>query len=139
MDQAELEPQPATALANDDLEWDFTGNDNIEDESESILNRISILVSTREATQHSEAGGGCLLARSLNKQIKRRISQLESFSGPSREVSVIRCVSTPNNSLRQCCSFNLSDSEEEGQPLPGPPPAPVIPQFEIFLDNPREF
>ena len=95
-------------------------------------------MSTREATQHQEAGGGCLLAKSLNKQIQRRISQLESFSGPSREVSVIRCISTPNNSLRQCCSFNL-DSDEEVQPQQDPPPAPVIPQFQVFLDNPRDY
>ena len=90
------------------------GDANIEDETESLLlNRVSILVDTCEATQHLEAGGDCLLAKNLNKQIQRRLSQLESFSGPSREVSVIRCVSTPNNSLRRCCSFNFEDSGEE--------------------------
>ena len=130
-----LEQQPAEEEANDVREWDFTGQELIEDESESVIqNRISILEKTREAT-HQEAGGGCLLANNLNKQIQRRLSQLESFSGPSREVSVIRCISTPNSSLRQICSFNFEESEEELQAAP----TPTVPQFQIFLDNPREY
>ena len=53
----------ATALANAREEWDFTDDGGIEDQSETILNRVSILASTREATQHPEAGGDCLLAQ----------------------------------------------------------------------------
>ena len=73
----------ATALANARGEWDFTDDGGIEDQSETILNRVSILASTREATQHPEAGGDCLLAKNLNKQVQRRLPQPESSSGPS--------------------------------------------------------
>ena len=41
----------------------FTDDGGIEDQSDTILNRVSILASTREATQHPEAGGDCLLAQ----------------------------------------------------------------------------
>ena len=96
---------------------------------------MSILVKTREATRCA-VGEGCLLTASINKQIARRQSQLESFSGPSREVSVIRCVSTPNSSLRDLSSFNFV--EERDLELPQPPP-PRQPQFQVFIDNPRDY
>ena len=74
----------ATALANARGEWDFTDDGGIEDQSDTILNRvIIILASTREATQHPEARGDCLLAKNLNKQVQRRLSQPESSSGSS--------------------------------------------------------
>ena len=85
---------------------DFSGTEQIEEESESVLNAVSILVKTREAT-HCADGEGCLLTANLNKQISLHASQLESFSGPSRDTSVIRCVSTPSTSISNLVSFNF--------------------------------
>ena len=117
---------------------DFSGTEQIEEESSSILNAVSILVKTREATRCAE-GEGCLLTANLNKQISRRVSQLESFSGPSRETSVIRCVSTPNSSISDLVGFNFIDQQELEPPALAPPPLLTLPQFEVFIDNPREY
>ena len=47
---------------------------------------------------------------------------------------MIRCISTPNSSFSGLISFNFEDRDPE--PLP---PAPGLPQFEVFIDNPREY
>ena len=106
----------------------FTGQDLIENETDSILNRLSVLVETRD----SLAGQGCLLTNNLNKQIERRRSQLvDSLQIPSRESSVIRCASTPNN--RECQTAHLTFDEPVSSHQPTTAP------FQVYIDNPSEF
>ena len=109
-------------------DWDFSGDQLIAQESESIIERLSILTRTREATQ-SEPGRGCILSQALTKQIQERRSQLDSLIAPSREVSVIRCTSTPENQLSvENLSFgNLEACQHKPKP------------FQIYLDNPSDF
>ena len=106
----------------------FNGEDLIENETDSILNRLSVLVETRD----SLAGQGCLLTNNLNKQIGRRRSQLvDSLQIPSRESSVIRCASTPNN--RECQTAHLTFDEPVSSHQPTTAP------FQVYIDNPSEF
>ena len=106
---------------------------------------------TREETQ-VQSPGGCLLAENLTKQIQRRLSQLDSFSVPSRDVSVIRCASTPDNSPRQCVSnFTFGDCQQQPTTLQQLPSTCSLskdrlhatpqhqPEFRVFLDQPTQF
>ena len=100
-----------------------------------IEDRIEILNRTREETNNSESARGCILTQNLNKQIqRRRLQLLDSLQVPSREVSVIRCSSTPDpKNCREHFSFGEEVDIEASQPSSSEPP------FKVFIDNPSEF
>ena len=90
-----------------------------------MLQRIAALNRTRDETQ-AESLPGCLLTQNLTRQIQRRLSQLDSSQEPSRDFSVIRCASTPDNTFhldRENFSFgDIEDIPED--PFPQLPPTP---------------
>ena len=110
-------------------------------ELEQLAERIAILQRTRESVYPSplsSGGQGNSLAENLERQIRRRHSQLSNLEhsrASGCEVSVIRHTSTPHESREDIniVGENLSGIQAQVQnPDPQPP-------FQIYLDNPDEF
>ena len=114
-------------------ELENPGSD-IEETSETVLNRIEVLNRTKEETNKPESVRGCILTQNLTKQIqRRRLQLLDSLQVPSREVSVIRCSSTPDpKNCREHFSFGGADLEASQ-------PSSFEPPFQVYIDNPSEF
>ena len=79
-------------------DWNsYSGSEQINDITENLTERFSLLTRTRDSVQNPLEEPGQLLTSNLTKQIERRKSQLESFQNPSRDSSKVRFSSTPHN------------------------------------------
>ena len=90
------------------------------EEREQLAERIAVLRRTQESVYPSplrSGGQGNSLAENLERQIRRRHSQLSNLERSRAEVSVIRHTSTPHEQSRE--DLNI---------VPQPP-------FQIFLDR----
>ena len=109
-------------------------------ELEELAERIALLRRTQESVYPSplsSGGQGNSLAENLERQIRRRHSQLSNLEqSRAVEVSVIRHTSTPHEQSREDLNIvgeNISGIQAQSQnPDPQPP-------FQIYLDNPDEF
>ena len=118
---------------------------DLSDQRESLIERISVLRRTQESVYPSplaaSGGQGNSLAENLERQIRRRHTQLSNLehSRAAAEVSVIRHTSTPHEQSREDLNIvgeNISGIQAPNQnPDPVPQPRP----FQIYLDNPEQF
>ena len=110
-----------------------------QDLSEQLAERIVILRRTQQSVYPSplvSGGQGNSLADNLERQIRRRHSQLSNLEHSRAEVSVIRHTSTPHEQSRE----NLNIVGENISGIQAQVPNPISqPPFQIFLDNPDQF
>ena len=135
MDSSGVDEDHSGLELNQDLSIQF--------QRESLAERISVLRRTQQSVFPSpltaSGGQGNSLAENLERQIRRRHSQLSNLDRAAAEVSVIRHTSTPNEQSVEnviIVGENLSGIQSLSQnPDPVPQPRP----FQIYLDNPDQF